>query len=113
MLTAEIVLKAETGGIKENLKVTIGDLAGNTGEKSVDNFILSANIFQRFFANPVLVICTFAGLALVIAAVIFFVVKKRKRLNKVRQYFNDSGVSSFGICPKRKVGKICFSAVIS
>ena len=87
MLTAEIVLKAETGGIKENLKVTIGDLAGNTGEKSVDNFILSANIFQRFFANPVLVICTFAGLALVIAAVIFFVAKKRKRLNKVRQYF--------------------------
>ena len=79
MLTAEIVLKAETGGIKENLKVTIGDLAGNTGEKSVDNFILSANIFQRFFANPVLVICTFAGLALVIAAVIFFVVKKRKK----------------------------------
>ena len=82
MLTAEIVLKAETGGIKENLKVTIGDLAGNTGEKSVDNFILSANIFQRFFANPVLVICTFAGLALVIAAVIFFVAKKRKKLNK-------------------------------
>ena len=79
MLTAEIVLKAETGGIKENLKVTIGDLAGNTGEKSVDTFILSANIFQRFFANPVLVICTFAGLALVIAAVIFFVVKKRKK----------------------------------
>ncbi len=77
MLTAEIVLKAETGGIKENLKVTIGDLAGNTGEKSVDNFILSANIFQRFFANPVLVICTFAGLALVIAAVIFFVDKNR------------------------------------
>ena len=58
---------------------TIGDLAGNTGEKSVDNFILSANIFQRFFANPVLVICTFAGLALVIAAVIFFVAKKRKK----------------------------------
>ena len=82
MLTAEIVLKAETGGIKENLKVTIGDLAGNTGEKSVDNFILSANIFQRFFANPVLVICTFAGLALVIAAVIFFVAKKIKKLNK-------------------------------
>ena len=79
MLTAEIVLKAETGGIKEDLKVTIGDLAGNTGEKSVDNFILSANIFQRFFANPVLVICTFAGLALVIAAVIFFVAKKRKK----------------------------------
>ena len=79
MITAEIVLKAETGGIKENLKVTIGDLAGNTGEKSVDNFILSANIFQRFFANPVLVICTFAGLALVIAAVIFFVAKKRKK----------------------------------
>ena len=79
MLTAEIVLKAETGGVKENLKVTIGDLAGNTGEKSVDNFILSANIFQRFFANPVLVICTFAGLALVIAAVIFFVAKKRKK----------------------------------
>ena len=79
MLTAEIVLKAETGGIKENLKVTIGDLAGNTGEKRVDNFILSANIFQRFFANPVLVICTFAGLALVIAAVIFFVAKKRKK----------------------------------
>lgn len=79
MLTAEIVLKAETGGIKENLKVTIGDLAGNTGEKSVDNFILSANIFQRFFANPVLVICTFAGLALFIAAVIFFVAKKRKK----------------------------------
>lgn len=79
MLTAEIVLKAETGGIKENLKVTIGDLAGNTGEKSVDNFILSANIFQRFFANPVLVICTFSGLALVIAAVIFFVAKKRKK----------------------------------
>lgn len=79
MLTAEIVLKAETGGIKENLKVTIGDLAGNTGEKSVDNFILSANIFQRFFANPVLVICTFAGLALVIAAVIFFIAKKRKK----------------------------------
>ncbi len=79
MLTAEIVLKAETGGIKENLKVTVGDLAGNTGEKSVDNFILSANIFQRFFANPVLVICTFAGLALVIAAVIFFVAKKRKK----------------------------------
>lgn len=78
MLTAEIVLKAETGGVEENLKVTIGDLAGNTGEKSVDNFILSANIFQRFFANPVLVICTFAGLALVIAAVIFFIAKKRK-----------------------------------
>ena len=79
MLTAEIVLKAVRGAIKENLQVTIGDLAGNTGEKSVDNFILSANIFQRFFANPVLVICTFAGLALVIAAVIFFVAKKRKK----------------------------------
>ena len=79
MLTAEIVLKAETGGVEENLKVTIGDLAGNTGEKSVDNFILSANIFQRFFANPVLVICTFAGLVIVIAAVIFFIAKKRKK----------------------------------
>ena len=79
MLTAEIVLKAARGGVEENLNVAIDDLAGNTGEKSIGNFILSANIFQRFFANPVLVICTFAGLALVIAAVIFFIAKKRKK----------------------------------
>ena len=46
MLTAEIVLKAETGGIKENLKVTIGDLAGNTGVTPLSTTEVTAKILE-------------------------------------------------------------------
>ena len=42
------------------------------------------------------------GLALVIAAVIFFVAKKRKRLIKSDNIFNDSGVSSFRDMPEKE-----------
>lgn len=57
----------------------VKDLATNQYVTQVKNFKLAATFFTRFFHNPVAVICTSIGILLVIAAVVFFILKRRSK----------------------------------
>lgn len=64
---------------KQSIEATVVDFAGNDNANDVSNFILSASLITRFFANTPLVIITFSCLGLAIATVVIIIVKKRKR----------------------------------
>ena len=78
-ITAKFKVEAIGDDTKQNIKVSIVDKAGNKGNSSVNDFILSASFLTRFFANTPLVIASFAVLAVVIGLILFFVVRKRKK----------------------------------
>ncbi|MCI6652742.1 MAG: starch-binding protein [Ruminococcus sp.] len=75
---AKLVVNANQDVSAQNLVVKVADYAGNNKEIKVENFVLSASLFMRFFHNIPLVVGTFAGLFILIGAVIFVVLKKRK-----------------------------------
>ncbi len=64
---------------RQSIEAAVVDLAGNDNANDVSNFILSASLLTRFFANTPLVIITFSCLGLAIATVVFIIVKKRKK----------------------------------
>ena len=78
-ISAKIKVNATSDITAQNVKVSVKDMAQNSGDSSVENFTLSATLLMRFFANPVLVIISAVLLAGIIALVIFIVAKKRRK----------------------------------
>ena len=78
-ISAKIKVNATSDITAQNVKVSVKDMAQNSGDGSVENFTLSATLLMRFFANPVLVIISAVLLAGIIALVIFIVAKKRRK----------------------------------
>ena len=77
-ITAKIKVNATSDISSQNIKVSVKDMAQNSGDGSVENFTLSATLLMRFFANPVLVIISAVILAGIIVMVVLIVAKKRK-----------------------------------
>ena len=77
-ITAKIKVNATSDISSQNIKVSVKDMAQNSGDGSVENFTLSATVLMRFFANPVLVIISAVILAGIIVMVVLIVAKKRK-----------------------------------
>ena len=78
-ISAKIKVNATSDITAQNVKVSVKDMAQNSGDGSVENFTLSATLLMRFFANPVLVIISAVLFAGIIALVIFIVAKKRRK----------------------------------
>lgn len=78
-IIAKFKVEAIGNDTKQNIKVSVADKAGNEGKSSVSDFILSASLLTRFFANTTLVIATFAAIAVIIGLVLFFVIRRRKK----------------------------------
>ena len=78
-ISAKIKVNATSDITAQNVKVSVKDMAQNSGDGSVENFTLSATLLMRFFANPVLLIISAVLLAGIIALVIFIVAKKRRK----------------------------------
>lgn len=64
---------------KQNVKIIATDAAGNELALTVDNFLVTSNVFVRWFNNTPLFIGTIAGIVVIIGAVIVLVVLKRKK----------------------------------
>ena len=77
-ISAKIKVNATSDISSQNIKVSVKDMAQNSGDGSVENFTLSATVLMRFFANPVLVIISAVILAGIIVMVVLIVAKKRK-----------------------------------
>ena len=77
-ITAKIKVNATSDISSQNIKVSVKDMAQNSGDGSVENFTLSATVLMRFFANPVLVIISAVILAGIIVMVVLIFAKKRK-----------------------------------
>ena len=78
-IIAKFKVEAIGNDTRQNIKVSVADKAGNEGKSSVSDFILSASLLTRFFANTTLVIATFAAIAVIIGLVLFFVIRRRKK----------------------------------
>ena len=78
-ISAKIKVNATSDITAQNVKVSVKDMAQNSGDGSVENFTLSATLLMRFFANPVLVIISAVLFAGIIALVIFIVAIKRRK----------------------------------
>ncbi|WP_293970933.1 hypothetical protein [uncultured Ruminococcus sp.] len=78
-IIAKFKVEAIGNDTRQNIKVSVADKAGNEGKSSVSDFILSASLLTRFFANTPLVIATFAAIAVIIGLVLFFVIRRRKK----------------------------------
>ena len=78
-ISAKIKVNATSDITAQNVKVSVKDMAQNSGDGSVENFTLSATLLMRFFANPVLVIISAVLFVGIIALVIFIVAKKRRK----------------------------------
>ena len=64
---------------KQNVKIIATDAAGNELALTVDNFLVTSNVFVRWFNNTPLFIGTIAGIVVIIGAVIVLVVLKRRK----------------------------------
>ena len=64
---------------KQNVKIIATDAAGNELALTVDNFLVTSNVFVRWFNNTPLFIGSIAGIVVIIGAVIVLVVLKRRK----------------------------------
>ncbi len=63
---------------KQNVRIVAVDAAGNEQELAVTNFLVSTNIFVRWFNNTPLFVGSIAGVVLIAGAAAFFVFRKRR-----------------------------------
>ena len=64
---------------KQNVKIVAVDAAGNEYTLSVENFLVSTNLFVRWFNNTPLFIGSIVGVILLCAVIIFLVIYKRRK----------------------------------
>lgn len=64
---------------KQNVKIVAVDAAGNEHTLSVENFLVSTNLFVRWFNNTPLFIGSIVGVILLCAVIIFLVIYKRRK----------------------------------
>ena len=67
---------------KQNVRIVAVDAAGNEYELSVENFLVSTNLFVRWFNNTPLFIGSIAGVVVLFGAIILLVMAKRKKTSK-------------------------------
>ena len=64
---------------KQNVKIVAVDAAGNEHTLSVENFLVSTNLFVRWFNNTPLFIGSIVGVILLCTVIIFLVIYKRRK----------------------------------
>ncbi len=67
---------------KQNVKIVAVDAAGNEHTLSVENFLVSTNLFVRWFNNTPLFIGSIVGVILLCAVIIFLVIYKRRKSDR-------------------------------
>ncbi|MBR0467154.1 MAG: Ig-like domain repeat protein [Clostridia bacterium] len=63
---------------KQTVRVVVTDAAGNTEELFVEKFLVSTNVFVRWYNNTPLFIGSIVGVVLIAGVVVFLVFKKRR-----------------------------------
>ena len=64
---------------KQNVRIVAVDAAGNAYELPVENFLVSTNVFVRWFNNTPLFVGSLVGVALIAGASVFLVGSKRTK----------------------------------
>lgn len=64
---------------KQNVRIVAVDAAGNAYELPVENFLVSTNVFARWFNNTPLFVGSLVGVALIAGAIVFLVGSKRTK----------------------------------
>lgn len=67
---------------KQNVRIVAVDAAGNEYELLVENFLISTNLFVRWFNNTPLFIGSIAGVVILCGAIVLLVMFKRKKSSK-------------------------------
>ena len=67
---------------KQNVRFVAVDAAGNEYELLVENFLVSTNLFVRWFNNTPLFIGSIAGVVILCGAIVLLVMFKRKKSSK-------------------------------
>lgn len=67
------------GDLGQDLTITIKDKAGNQSTITIEKFTATTNPFVKFLANRVAVIITACAFVLALAAVVFIIIKTRKK----------------------------------
>ena len=67
---------------KQNVRIVAVDAAGNEYELLVENFLVSTNLFVRWFNNTSLFIGSIAGVVILCGAIVLLVMFKRKKSSK-------------------------------
>lgn len=80
--TGRYVLNVPESNSKQTVTVVTTDAAGNTAEKTIENFLVTSNFFVRAINNPIFV-CGF--LFLILALIIFIILILKKKKNKEEQ----------------------------
>ena len=65
---------------KQNVRIVAVDAAGNELEVLVEDFLVSTNVFVRWFNNTPLFIGSIAGAAILCGAIVFLTKSKRKKV---------------------------------
>jgi len=63
----------------QNLNVSLEDIAGNHVDSGVDNFLITTNFIVLWFNNTPLFICSITVSALIIAVILFILLRKKRR----------------------------------
>lgn len=67
---------------KQNVKIVAVDAAGNEFELLVENFLVSTNLFVRWFNNTPLFVGSIAGVVILCGVIVLLVMFKRKKTDK-------------------------------
>ncbi len=67
---------------KQNVRIVAVDAAGNEYELLVENFLVSTNLFVRWFNNTPLFIGSIAGVVILCGAIVLLVMFKRRKSSK-------------------------------
>lgn len=67
---------------KQNVRIVAVDAAGNEYELLVRNFLVSTNVFVRWFNNTPLFVGSIAGVVVLCGLILFLVLRKRKQESK-------------------------------
>lgn len=67
---------------KQNARIVAVDAAGNEYELLVRNFLVSTNVFVRWFNNTPLFVGSIAGVVILCGLILFLVLRKRKQESK-------------------------------
>lgn len=64
-----------------NVKIVAVDEAGNEQVENIEDFYVTTNLWVRYYTNKVLFYGSIGGTALLIAAIVFIIAKKRKAIS--------------------------------
>jgi len=65
---------------KQTVKVVASDSAGNETQLEINNFLVSTNLFVRWYNNKTLMIVTIVGMSFIVVALAAFLVFRKKKI---------------------------------